>query len=398
MSEAVPMEQARADIKPSSAIKAPHLTRLRLTQFRSHHTLDIHCQSGTVILTGENGIGKTNVLEAISMLAPGRGLRSGQLDDMTQNGQSGWHVLADVDGPTGSMRVSVDYQGDATGRRLRLDGETARGFDVIGEMLPQLWLTPAMDRLFSDAASGRRKFLDRFAQTLDAGLSRHLSQYEKAMRERNKLLQTNGTIFSQNSWLDGLEDTMALQGVAIAAARLSALDILAQGLTQIPDNAFPRAEVALEGALEAALRDHSALEVEDQFRHQLRQSRGLDAAAGRTLEGPHRSDLQVSHLAKSMPASACSTGEQKALLVGLILAQARSVAARLGDVPILLLDEVAAHLDAHRRAALADILSDLGGQSWITGTDMESFAAFGATVSHVDFSNLTAPTSEASRI
>ena len=220
MSEAVPMEQARADIKPSSAIKAPHLTRLRLTQFRSHHTLDIHCQSGTVILTGENGIGKTNVLEAISMLAPGRGLRSGQLDDMTQNGQSGWHVLADVDGPTGSMRVSVDYQGDATGRRLRLDGETARGFDVIGEMLPQLWLTPAMDCLFSDAASGRRKFLDRFAQTLYAGLSRHLSQYEKAMRERNKLLQTNGTIFSQNSWLDGLEDTMALQGVAIAAARL----------------------------------------------------------------------------------------------------------------------------------------------------------------------------------
>ncbi len=397
MSEAVPMQQARADIKASSAI-APHLTRLRLTQFRSHHKLDIQCHAGTVILTGENGIGKTNVLEAISMLAPGRGLRSGQLDDMTQNGQSGWHVLADVDGPTGPMRVSVDYQGDATGRRLRLDGETARGFDAIGQTLPQLWLTPAMDRLFSDAASGRRKFLDRFAQTLDAGLSRHLSQYDKAMRERNKLLQTSGTMFTQNSWLDGLEETMALQGVAIAAARLSALDILAQGLTQMPENAFPRAEVALEGALEAALRDQSALEVEDQFRHQLRQSRGLDAAAGRTLEGPHRSDLQVRHLGKSMPAAACSTGEQKALLVGLILAQARSVASRLGDVPILLLDEVAAHLDAHRRAALADILADLGGQSWITGTDMDSFAAFGTAVSHVDFSHLTATTSEASRI
>jgi DNA replication and repair protein RecF len=244
--------------------------------------------------------------------------------------------------------------------------------------------------LFNDGASGRRKFLDRFAQTLDAGLSRHLSQFERAMRERNKLLQAGNSQQANNSWLDGLEDTMALQGVAIAASRLSALDTLAQGLAQMPDNAFPRAQVALEGALEAALRDRSALEVEDDYRSQLRQARGLDAAAGRTLEGPHRSDLKVSHSAKAMPASACSTGEQKALLVGLILAQARSVAARLGDVPVLLLDEVAAHLDAHRRAALADILSDLGGQSWITGTDIDMFTAFGDAVTHVDFTGLVA--------
>jgi DNA replication and repair protein RecF len=390
MAEAVPMVQTRADIKTSNALRAPHLTRLRLRHFRSHGALDIACQAGTVLLTGENGIGKTNVLEAISMLASGRGLRSGQLDEMTQSGQQAWHVLADMDGPTGAMRVSVDYQQQAAGRRIRIDGETARGFDYLSEALPQLWLTPSMDRLFNDGASGRRKFLDRFAQTLDAGLSRHLSQFERAMRERNKLLQAGNSQQANNSWLDGLEDTMALQGVAIAASRLSALDTLAQGLAQMPDNAFPRAQVALEGALEAALRDRSALEVEDDYRSQLRQARGLDAAAGRTLEGPHRSDLKVSHSAKAMPASACSTGEQKALLVGLILAQARSVAARLGDVPVLLLDEVAAHLDAHRRAALADILSDLGGQSWITGTDIDMFTAFGDAVTHVDFTGLVA--------
>jgi DNA replication and repair protein RecF len=392
------MVQTRAGTQIDKAISAPHITRLRLTQFRSHAAVDIACDAGAVILTGENGAGKTNVLEAISMLAAGRGLRSDQLDDMVMTHGDGWNVLADLQGPTGEMRVRVDYQVGASGRRVRIDGETTRGFDMLSESLPQLWLTPAMDRLFSDGASGRRKFLDRFAQTLDAGLSRHLSQFERAMRERNKLLQTPGTSFAQNSWLDGLEDTMALQGVAIAASRLAALDTLAQGLVQMPDNAFPRAEVALEGALEAALRTQSALEVEDDYRGQLAEARGLDASAGRTLQGPHRSDLQVRYQAKDMPASACSTGEQKALLVGLILAQARSVAARVGDVPILLLDEVAAHLDANRRAALADILADLGGQSWITGTDVEVFSGFGAGVTHVDFSKAPGSATDASAL
>ena len=398
MAEAVPMVQTRVELNTGKAMQAPHITRLRLAQFRSHAAVDISCAAGTVILTGENGVGKTNVLEAISMLAAGRGLRSGQLDEMIKTQGDGWNVLADIQGPSGEMRVRVDYESGGSGRRVRIDGETARGFDLLNEVLPQLWLTPAMDRLFTDAASGRRKFLDRFAQTLDAGLSRHLSQFEKAMRERNKLLQTPGTPFAQNSWLDGLEDTMALQGVAVAAARLSALDTLAQGLVQMPDNAFPRAGVALEGALEAALRQQSALEVEDQYRGQLAASRALDASAGRALHGPHRSDLQVSYEAKNMPASACSTGEQKALLVGLILAQARSVAARIGDVPLLLLDEVAAHLDANRRAALADILSDLGGQSWITGTDVEIFSGFGDSVTHVDFSKPLGPAGDATTL
>jgi DNA replication and repair protein RecF len=264
-----------------------------------------------------------------------------------------------------------------------MDGANGK-IDDIAHMLPQLWLTPAMDRLFVDGASGRRKFLDRFAQSLDASVSKSLSAYEKAMRERNRLLQDNGG--HDNGWLDGLEEAMALNGVAVAAARLTALDALAHGLSGglsgdlavIPEAAFPRAEIALRGTLEAALRDRSALEVEDMFRRDLADNRALDAAAGRCLEGPHRSDLEVHYAAKNMPAADCSTGEQKALLVGLILAQAHCVATRRGAVPILLLDEVAAHLDADRRAALAEILHALGGQSWITGTDEQSFDGFEA--------------------
>ncbi len=339
-------------------------------------------------MTGENGIGKTNILEAISMLAPGRGLRGAQLEEITRHDCDGWHVLVELAGPTGLARVSVDYQNTGIGRRLRLDGEPMQGFEQLAAMVPQLWLTPAMDRLFTDAARGRRKFLDRFAQTLDPAVARHIAHFEKAMRERNKLLQTPGIAVQQNSWLDGLEEAMALQGVAIGVARLGALDTLAQGLAQMPENAFPRAGVALEGTLEADLRARSsALDVEDGYRTRLASARGVDAAAGRTLEGPHRSDLVVTHQAKGQPAATCSTGEQKALLVGLVLAQARSAAARLTNVPVLLLDEVGAHLDKHRRGALADILADLGGQSWITGTELDNFASFDMpfmNMTHID--------------
>ena len=386
--------QARQDQPlPVSAI-APHITRLRLARFRSHEALDLPCGPGAIILSGENGVGKTNILEAVSMLTSGRGLRGGGLEDMLHSGSDeGWVVLADMDGATGPMRAAIHWQPGSDGRRLRIDGEPVRGLDRLARALPQLWLTPTMDRLFVDGASGRRKFLDRFAQTLDSALAGHLSRYEKAMRERNRLLQTPQTPFSGNAWLDGLEETMALEGTAIAAARLVALDALAAGLVQMPENAFPRAGVALEGGLEAMMREASAaVEVEDAYRARLRDARGLDASAGRTLEGPHRSDLQVWHAAKEMPAAQCSTGEQKALLVGLVLAQARSVAARIGDVPVLLLDEVAAHLDASRRAALADILADLGGQSWITGTDAHIFSAFmpDGRFLHLDANGVTA--------
>lgn len=362
-----------ADPAAASAA-APHITRLRLTGFRSHQSLDLSCAGGAVILTGANGIGKTNVLEAISMLAPGRGLRGAQLEEMSHGRHGGWTVQADLDGPLGPQRAGVAFEGSG-GRRVRIDGDNRRVEDL-ALAVPQLWLTPAMDRLFVDGAGGRRRFLDRFAQTLEAGLARHLSAYEKAMRERNRLLQTPGTPFSANSWLDGLEEAMALHAVAIAAARLAALDTLAVGLDAVPETAFPRADIGLEGTLEAALRSAAAVDVEDAYRVRLHGARHLDASAGRALEGPHRSDLIVSYAAKAMPAGDCSTGEQKALLVGLILAQAHSVAARLGDVPLLLLDEVAAHLDPDRRRALAGILGHLGGQSWITGTETAAFSGF----------------------
>ena len=357
---------------PASA-PAPHITALRLTHFRSHSALTLNCVGGAMVLTGANGIGKTNVLEALSMLAPGRGLRSAAFDDMRFERRLDWTVSADIQTAQGAVRAGIGWQNGA--RKLRIDGANGK-LDDIAHILPQLWLTPAMDRLFVDGASGRRKFLDRFAQSLDATLSKALSGYEKGMRERNRLLHEGNMSAAANGWLDGLEEAMALHGVAIAAARLTALDALAVGLAAIPEAAFPRAEIALAGSLEAGLRQQSALEVEDAFRARLAAARGLDGAAGRTLEGPHRSDLQVVYAAKNMPAADCSTGEQKALLVGLILAQAHSVAAQRGDVPILLLDEVAAHLDRHRRGALAEILHALGGQSWITGTDKEAFDGF----------------------
>ena len=366
------LEQLHDYAAPASVL-APHITALRLTHFRSHAALTLECVGGAMVLTGANGIGKTNVLEALSMLAPGRGLRGAAFDDIRFERRLGWTVSADIATAQGPVRAGIGWQNGA--RKLRLDGANGK-LDDIAHILPQLWLTPAMDRLFVDGASGRRKFLDRFAQSLDATLSKALGGYEKAMRERNRLLQEGVPNAASNGWLDGLEDAMALHGVAIAAARLTALDALAVGLAAIPETAFPRAEIALAGSLEAGLRRQSALEVEDAFRARLAQARRLDGAAGRTLEGPHRSDLQVIYAAKNMAAADCSTGEQKALLVGLILAQAHSVAAQRGDVPILLLDEVAAHLDRHRRGALAEILHALGGQSWITGTDNEAFDGF----------------------
>ena len=393
-------------------LAAPHITHLRLVDFRNHALFDMHCQSGAVLLTGDNGVGKTNVLEAISMLGNGRGLRSDRLENMHRlcaagthdnadnapnnipNNISRWQVLADIASPTGAMRAIVQHSAGDGGRHLQIDGEAVRGFELLSSSLPQLWLTPIMDRLFVDAASGRRKFLDRFAQALTSGLARQAAQFEKAMRERNKLLQMPDTALRDNRWLDALEDTMAVHGVGLAVGRLVALDALAEGIAQITprtEGIFPHAEVALEGMLEADLRQFSALEVEDSYRAHLTQHRAADAAAGRALDGPHRSDLRVIRTATqtatratpAMPAAFCSTGEQKALLVALVLAQAHSVAAHTATVPLLLLDEVTAHLDATRRQALAEILADLGSQNWITGTDINLLSGFGAAASHI---------------
>ena len=369
---------------PAAPVR-PHITQLRLEGFRSYKTAAVENCGDTVIITGDNGAGKTNLLEAISMLSPGRGLRGAQLAELTcTEAEAGWGVAADIAAEGETLRVDMRYRNEGGGRDLRIDGATARGIGALAETLPQLWLTPAMDRLFADGASGRRAFLDRFTALLDKEHNGHKTRFERAMRERNKLLRDDG-LEAGAGWLDGLENALAVHGVAIAAARRAACDALAGVLDSLPETPFPRAHIALDGTLETALDTTDPAHLTEAYRARLAAARPTDAASGHTLEGPHRSDMRVAcATASGRPAAQCSTGEQKALLIGLILAQAHAVARNIGKVPLLLLDEAAAHLDATRRAALAALLADLGGQSWITGTDRTAFKAFCPDATHLD--------------
>ena len=340
------------------------LTRLILTDFRNHAAATIAPGPGFIVLTGDNGAGKTNVLEAVSLLAPGRGLRRAAPGEMARQGGSGSFGVAatlasDVDIATGT-------QPDAPERRLvRVQGASAAA-TALADWLTILWLTPAMDRLFAEPASERRRFLDRLTLALFPGHAVHANRYEAAMRARNRLLAEmleGGQ--PDPAWLSALEMQMAEHGLAIDTARRELVALLAARLADQPDGVFARAGLALEGWSGTALADELAI------------GRRRDAAAGRTLAGPHRCDLIVTHLGKNQPAGLCSTGEQKALLLGLILAHAELVAARTGRAPVLLLDEVAAHLDPRRRAALFDRLSGTG-QVWMTGTEPGLFAEVGA--------------------
>ena len=328
------------------------LARLSLTDFRSYADLSVAPGPGFVILTGENGAGKTNILEAISLLSPGRGLRGASLAEMARRGGAGvFAVAARLD----EMDIGTGTAADAPDRRqVRIDGAPASA-NSLSDWLSVLWLTPAMDRLFVDAASGRRRFLDRLVLALSPGHATHAARYEAAMRARNKLLAEDGR--RDEAWLTALEARMADHGHAVAEARAAAVAALAGRLADAPEGPFARAALALEGGDEADLAQALAL------------GRARDAAAGRTLAGPHRTDLLVTHVGKSQPASLCSTGEQKALLIGLILAFADLVGERAGRRPILLLDEIAAHLDPRRRAALFERLEGTGGQVWMTGTE-----------------------------
>lgn len=338
------------------------LARLTLADFRSYADALIQPGPGLVVLTGENGAGKTNVLEAVSMLAPGRGLRGAALGDMArQGGGGGWSVAADLADAT---RLGTGTRADAPERRLvRINGAGAAA-TALAEWLSILWITPAMDRLFTDPASGRRRFLDRLVLALEPGHAASAARYEAAMRERNRLLGADRP--TDPSWLTGIEAQMVEHGRALAAARARTIAALAAQLAGQPEGPFARAVLALEG--------WEAADSPDAEAERLARARPRDAAAGRTLEGPHRQDLRVTHAGKGQPAEHCSTGEQKALLLGITLAHADLVASRVGRRPILLLDEVAAHLDRLRRAALFARLADAGGQVWMTGTDPESFA------------------------
>ncbi|WP_267396302.1 MULTISPECIES: DNA replication/repair protein RecF [unclassified Sphingomonas] len=347
------------------------LSRLVLTDFRNHPGLVLAPDRGFVVLTGENGAGKTNILEAVSLLAPGRGLRRAALSDMArQDGPGGFGVAATLavgDDPvelaTGTLAASPER------RQVRIQGATTTA-NALAEWLTVLWLTPAMDRLFVEPAGERRRFLDRLTLALDPGHARHAARYEAAMRARNRLLAQDEP--ADPDWLAALEAQMADHGAAVASARQAAVDLLGAQLAEQPEGPFARAGLALHGwAGEAG-----------QLAVELRQGRARDAAAGRTLVGPHRADLAVTHLGKRQPAALASTGEQKALLLGIVLAHAELVAARIGRAPILLLDEVAAHLDPARRAAL---FARLAGheQVWITGTEEALFAEVGAGATRV---------------
>ncbi len=339
----------------------PALTRLSLGDFRSYADALVAPGAGFVILTGENGAGKTNVLEAVSLLSPGRGLRGASLAEMARRGGAGGFAVA---ARVGETDIGTGTFSDAPDRRqVRINGAPASA-NSLSEHLSVLWLTPAMDRLFAEAASGRRRFLDRLVLALSPGHATHAARYDAAMRARNKLLGEPGP--RDEAWLTALEARMAEHGAAIAEARADAVAALGARLAEAPEGPFARAGLALEGGAESDLAQALAL------------GRGRDAAAGRTLAGPHRADLLVTHLGKNQPAGLCSTGEQKALLIGLVLAFADLVAERAGRRPILLLDEIAAHLDPSRRAALFGRLAETGGQVWMTGTEADLFAGIGA--------------------
>jgi len=347
--------------------------RLRLGRFRSYALAEIAPGAASVALSGPNGAGKTNLLEAVSMLVPGRGLRRAPMDAFAQHPDpAGWRLRAGVSAPSGRVEIVTGAEPGATRRMVAIDGR-AVAQTRLADHLAMIWLTPAMDGLWTDAAAGRRRFLDRIAMGFEPGHAETSIDYEKAMRERNRLLKEGG---ADPAWLDALERRMAEAGAAIMRARAGALARLAAASEGIGP-AFPRAVLTLEGVAEARLARGlaeggapQALVAEEAatLARALAAGRRADAAAGRALTGPHRADLAAVYAAKRMPAAACSTGEQKALLISVCLANARALCRATGAAPVLLLDEVAAHLDPDRRQALFDDLAGLGAQVWATGT------------------------------
>ncbi|ESX93037.1 MULTISPECIES: DNA replication/repair protein RecF [unclassified Mesorhizobium] len=355
-----------------------HISKLTLTNFRNYAALSIGFSPGPVVFSGDNGAGKTNLLEAISLLTPGRGLRRAPYVDVAREGGDGGFALhARLDGPEGQVEIGTGITGGEAagegGRKVRINGAPARSADAMLEWLRVVWLTPAMDGLFPGPAADRRRFLDRLVLAVDPGHGQRALDYEKAMRGRNRLL-TEGS--RDGAWFDAIEMQMAETGVAIAAARAELVRLLTAMIDRLPSSGpFPQADISLSGDLESDVATAPAVDVEERYRAALADGRERDRAAGRTFDGPHRSDLLVRHRPKAMPAELCSTGEQKALLVGIVLSHARLTGEMSGMTPILLLDEIAAHLDAGRRAALFSILEELSCQAFMTGTDAALFSS-----------------------
>jgi DNA replication and repair protein RecF len=351
------------------------VTRLVLTDFRNYRSARLDLEPGPVVLTGPNGAGKTNLLEAVSFLSPGRGLRNARLSEVDRRGgdggaDAGWAVAATVSTRRGPVAIGTGRIAAAERRTVRIDGETARGQAELGERIGLVWLTPQMDRLFVEGPGGRRRLLDRLVLGLDPAHAGRVAAYEHALRERSRLLRDGP---ADPSWLGALEEIMAEKGVAVAAARSDAVERLDRACAET-EGGFPQARLRLDGTVEAWLDEMPALAAEERFKVELAACRGADALTGGAGIGPHRSDLVVIHGGKGVAAESASTGEQKALLISIVLAHARLQTEMRGEPPILLLDEVAAHLDAFRREALFEALAELDGQAWLTGTDPALFA------------------------
>ncbi|MCP3474360.1 DNA replication/repair protein RecF [Bradyrhizobium sp. CCGUVB1N3] len=364
--------------------------RLTLTQFRNYRAAGLETTADMVALVGPNGAGKTNCIEAISFLSPGRGLRRATLEDVADNqGDGSWAVSAQVEGALGlgTLGTGIDAPraDSAVSRRCRIDREPVNSASAFGDHIRMVWLTPAMDGLFMGAASERRRFFDRLVLAIDSEHSSRISALERSLRSRNRLLEVRNY---DDHWCDAIERETAELAVAVAATRgqtAAKLTAMLNGRAQ--SSAFPSAQIALDGWMENALLAETATSVEDRYRQILRDNRPRDAIAGRTTDGPHLTDLQVVYAPKGMPARDASTGEQKALLIGLVLAHATLVAEMTGIVPLLLLDEVVAHLDPHRRAALFAELQKLGAQVWLTGADPAAFAEIGSSGEVFDVEN-----------
>jgi DNA replication and repair protein RecF len=368
-----------ASCQPAKAFAGVGVRRLTLADFRSYASLDLALDAKLIVLTGDNGAGKTNLLEALSFLSPGRGLRRAELRECARtNGSGGFAVSVELETKESPVQLGTGIEpqpGSPAQRKYRINREPAPSIRAFCEHVRVVWLTPAMDGLFSGPAGDRRRFLDRLVLAIDADHAARVSAFERALRSRNRLLEEGPG--ADRRWLDAIEGQAAELAIAVAAARIETVSRLSALIMETRDKAscFPWADLVLEGEVERLLRASPALEAEEIYRGMLRDNRPRDAAAGRALIGPQASDLCVCHGPKQAPAAQASTGEQKALLTGLVLAHARLVAAVTGLPPLVLLDEIAAHFDPLRRDALFEVLNSLSGQIWLTGTDRAAFAA-----------------------
>lgn len=360
---------------------------LTLTLFRNYEHLDLQFGSSSIVLTGENGSGKTNLLEALSYFSPGRGFRRASYDQVISTSATegmGWGLHAHLDGGQGLVSIGTGLSSSGgvieSSRRVHIDKTRVRSTDSLLDHCRIVWLTPAMDSLFTGPSRERRRFLDRLVLALDSSHSKRVRDFEKAMRSRNHLLEDTTT---DPVWLDSVESQMAQSAIAILYARCELIDLLSSNISATDsDSVFPLANLSLDGWFESRVGCASAISLEDEYRAILCDNRLRDRSAGRAIDGPHNTNFLVSHRTKNMSAHLCSTGEQKALLIGLLLSHIRLVSDTTGMIPVLLLDEIAAHLDESRRSSLFCMISDLGCQSFMTGTDSSLFSSLGSGSRH----------------